>query len=151
MNERQSIHHNCRRRRRRVVVDDLDDVMKFEACSSRQLTSTVLRSVSTADFKNAVLPFRCVFLIEIVIEKLWIAEHRDQSLYVHIEGKHVLSRLCNRTACIRDQCRKTTVFNCHRCLINTGVEKNEHHLNIDKKFDHHMSLSKSRFWYSNHC
>ncbi len=29
----------------------------------------------------------------------------------------------NRTACIRHQCRKTTVSRCHRCLINTGVEK----------------------------
>jgi hypothetical protein len=29
----------------------------------------------------------------------------------------------NRTACIRHQCRKTTVLKCHRCLFNTGVEK----------------------------
>ncbi len=29
----------------------------------------------------------------------------------------------NRTACIRHQCRKTTVLSCHRCLLNTGVEK----------------------------
>jgi len=29
----------------------------------------------------------------------------------------------NRTACIKHQCRKTTVLSCHRCLINTGVEK----------------------------
>jgi hypothetical protein len=24
---------------------------------------------------------------------------------------------------IKHQCRKTTVLSCHRCLINTGVEK----------------------------
>jgi hypothetical protein len=29
----------------------------------------------------------------------------------------------NRTAHIRRQCRKTTVLSCHRCLINSGVEK----------------------------
>ncbi len=29
----------------------------------------------------------------------------------------------NRTVRIRHQCRKTTVLSCHRCLINTGVEK----------------------------
>ncbi len=29
----------------------------------------------------------------------------------------------NRTVHIRHQCRKTTVLGCHRCLINTGVEK----------------------------
>ncbi len=37
----------------------------------------------------------------------------------------------NRTAHIRHLCRKTTVLSCHRCLINTGVETNEQHLNID--------------------
>jgi len=36
----------------------------------------------------------------------------------------------NRTACIRHQCRKTTVLSCHRCLINSGVEK-EQHINTD--------------------
>ncbi len=39
----------------------------------------------------------------------------------------------------------------HRCLINTGVEKNEPSLNIDQNFDHQMSQSKSKFWYSNNC
>jgi hypothetical protein len=29
----------------------------------------------------------------------------------------------NKTAGIRHQCRKTTVLRCHRCLINTDVEK----------------------------
>jgi hypothetical protein len=29
----------------------------------------------------------------------------------------------NRTACIRHQCRRTTVLSSHRCIINTGVEK----------------------------
>jgi len=30
------------------------------------------------------------------------------------------------------------------CLIKTGVEKNEQHLNMDYNFDHQMSLSKSK-------
>jgi hypothetical protein len=29
----------------------------------------------------------------------------------------------NRTACIRYLCMKITVFSCHRCLIQTSVEK----------------------------
>ncbi len=29
----------------------------------------------------------------------------------------------NRTACFRHKGRKTTVLSCHRCLLNTGVEK----------------------------
>jgi len=31
--------------------------------------------------------------------------------------------LLNRTEHIRHQCRKATVLSCHRCLINSGVEK----------------------------
>jgi len=43
--------------------------------------------------------------------------------------------LNNRTAHIRHQCKKTAVLSCHRCLINTGVEKiNMQHLNIDYNF-----------------
>ena len=38
---------------------------------------------------------------------------------------------------------KTAVLSCHRCLINTGVEKNEQHLNVDQNSDHKMYLSKS--------
>ena len=29
--------------------------------------------------------------------------------------------------------------------------KNEQHLNIDYNFDHQLSLSKSKCWYSNSC
>jgi hypothetical protein len=29
----------------------------------------------------------------------------------------------NRTVHIRHLCRKTAVLNCHRCLLNKGVEK----------------------------
>ncbi len=29
--------------------------------------------------------------------------------------------------------------------------KNEQHLNMDQNFDHKMSLSKSKCWYSNNC
>ncbi len=36
---------------------------------------------------------------------------------------HIYSDIFNRTAHIRQQCRKATVFSCHRCLINMGVEK----------------------------
>ncbi len=53
----------------------------------------------------------------------------------------------NRTAGIRCQSRKTTVFSCHVCLIKTGVEKNKQHVNMDFNFDHQMSLSESKCWY----
>jgi hypothetical protein len=37
----------------------------------------------------------------------------------------------NGRACIRHQCRKTAILSCHRFLINSGVESNEEHLNMD--------------------
>ena len=51
----------------------------------------------------------------------------------------------------RHRCRKTTVLSCHRCLIKTGVKKNEQHLNIDYNFNHQICLSKSKCLYSNNC
>ncbi len=39
---------------------------------------------------------------------------------VHVETEEV--DYPNRKARIRHQCRKTTVFSCHRCLINASVE-----------------------------
>ncbi len=56
-----------------------------------------------------------------------------------------------RTACIRHQCRKTTVKSCHRCLINTGVEKMNSIQIYFITLTHQMSLSKSKFVYSNNC
>ncbi len=35
----------------------------------------------------------------------------------------------SRTGSVKYRCIKTTDFSCHRCLINTGSEKNEQHLN----------------------
>ncbi len=58
--------------------------------------------------------------------------------------------ITNRTACIRYQCMHTAVLSCHRSLINT-VEKMYKILNTDQNFDHQMSLSKSKCWYSNNC
>ncbi len=43
---------------------------------------------------------------------------------VHLsQGEHFACFFANRTAHIRHQCMKTTVFSCHRCLIYTVVEK----------------------------
>jgi hypothetical protein len=64
---------------------------------------------------------------------------------------YIISVTVNGSAHIRHQFRKTTVLSCHRCLNNTGVDKNEQHLNIDQNFDHQMSLSKSKCWYLNNC
>jgi hypothetical protein len=32
-------------------------------------------------------------------------------------------RYLNGAACIKHQCKKTTMLSCHRCNVNTGVEK----------------------------
>ncbi len=56
---------------------------------------------------------------------------------------------CNRIAHITHHYRKTTVLCCHRCLISNEFEKNELRLNLDQNFEHQMSLSKSKCWYSN--
>jgi hypothetical protein len=52
----------------------------------------------------------------------------------------------NRRAHIRHQCRKTLVLSCDRCLITLAF-KNELNLIIDYKFEHQMSLSKSKCCY----
>jgi hypothetical protein len=49
----------------------------------------------------------------------------------NLGSKPYIFWIFNRTACIRHQCKKATALSCHRCLINSGVEKNEQHLNID--------------------
>jgi hypothetical protein len=57
-----------------------------------------------------------------------------------------------RTARIRHQCRKTAVLSCHRCLINTGVEKIKmNNIKYRLNFNHEMSLSNSKCRYSNVC
>ena len=57
----------------------------------------------------------------------------------------------NRLVHIRHQCRKTTVLSGHSCLINTGVEKMNYIYICTLNFDHQMSLSKSKFLFSNNC
>jgi hypothetical protein len=44
----------------------------------------------------------------------------SQSLHPDLREEAEFS---NGTARVSDLCRKTTVLCCHRCLINTGVEK----------------------------
>jgi hypothetical protein len=58
--------------------------------------------------------------------KKWQLGEKLRASFVGVKGMG----LANRTH-IRNQCRKTTVLSSHRCLINTGIEKNELHLNID--------------------
>jgi hypothetical protein len=45
--------------------------------------------------------------------------------------------------------QEKTALSCHRCLMNTGVEKNEQLLIVENNFDPQMSLSKNKCWYSN--
>ncbi len=53
----------------------------------------------------------------------------------HVKSYYVeyflYSEHCNRRTHIRHQRKKTTVLSCHRCHINTAVEKNEQRLNVD--------------------
>ncbi len=53
-------------------------------------------------------------------------------------------RYFNTTAHNIHQCRKTPVSSFHRCLINTGVEKNEQYLNRDYSFDHRRLSNRDR-------
>jgi len=48
-----------------------------------------------------------------------------------VPNMEVLKLTTNGTLHNRHQCRKTTVLGYHRCIINTGVEKNELNLNKD--------------------
>ncbi len=50
----------------------------------------------------------------------------------------ILNKYDNRIAHMRNQCRKAAVVWGHKCLIN-----------IDWNFDHQISLSKGKCWYSN--
>jgi hypothetical protein len=54
-----------------------------------------------------------------------ISCHSAQGVRVRISAAVfvVFVILANGTAQIRLQCRKTTFLSCHKCLINTGVEK----------------------------
>ncbi len=45
-----------------------------------------------------------------------------QSGFDHNNEHGIRYYFTNGAAYIRHQCRDTTVINCHRCLINTGVE-----------------------------
>ncbi len=58
------------------------------------------------DFNYAHKKFKCT-------------RYRISSIYCCL----IIHYSANRRAPIRLQCKKTTVLNCHRCLINTGVEK----------------------------
>jgi hypothetical protein len=51
---------------------------------------------------------------------------------------------------IRYQCSKTTVLSCRKCIINNDAVK-MNNIYIDYNFDHQMSLSMSKCWYSNNC
>jgi len=77
---------------------------------------------------------------------------QDQTVFlnVYLQARCGVRRPPNRTVHIRHQCRKPTVLSCHIYLIKTGV-KNEQHFNMDYNFDHQMSPSKSKCWYSNNC
>ncbi len=48
---------------------------------------------------------------------------RGQRLSEFYKTCSVFTNFVNRAPHIRHQCRKKTVFSCHRCLINSGVEK----------------------------
>ncbi len=65
------------------------------------------------------------------------------------ENVITIFQIGNITACIRHQYSKITILSSHRCLINTGIEKNEPHLDIDWSFNHPMSLGESKCWCSN--
>jgi len=58
------------------------------------------------------------------------------STFINLNVRKVIGFDENKLAYVRHHCRITIVLSCYRCLINTGVEKNELHLNIDYNVDH---------------
>ncbi len=64
----------------------------------------------------------------IVQDKVKSLVYNNFALYIDISALS-WTQMCQlhlrpyRTAHILHQCSKTTVLRCHRCLINTGVEK----------------------------
>ncbi len=65
--------------------------------------------------KHACSCHRRILPVAVTYDNCKITE--QSSLYY--DCKHAY----NKRACIRHQCRKAAVLSCHRCLINTGVEK----------------------------
>ncbi len=66
------------------------------------------------------------------LEMCWQGKLMKQKVYEKASLQNIkftkhqvvkMSISCNRTVHIRHWCKKTTVLNCHRCLVNTGVEK----------------------------
>jgi hypothetical protein len=49
--------------------------------------------------------------------------NKNCCIFEHRRKVETINNLYNRRACIRHQCRETTILSCHRCLIHTGVEK----------------------------
>ncbi len=70
--------------------------LKFEFCGPSYLRPSV----------NTFLIITYVFYILYFLRLFWLYNYTP-----------------NRPMHIRHQCRETTVFSCHRCLINTGAEK----------------------------
>ncbi len=61
----------------------------------------------------------CVCCILILSNKLDL----NEETHFTIAELKLKVGLDNRTVHIRHLCRKTAALSCHRCLINTGVEK----------------------------
>ncbi len=82
--------------------------------------------VTTAHYSNLAVP--------ILVNVYWYSKHQFQMMFVMGLSIFIIFIILslkmqrrnatqNRTANVRCPCRKTTVLCCHRCLINTGVEK----------------------------
>ncbi len=54
---------------------------------------------------------------------VWLMHFKACLHWWNLLAEMLVTLHCNRTVHIRHQCRKTTVLSCHRCLINTGIEK----------------------------
>ena len=68
------------------------------------------------------IPFFTILLKKVIKLKLNVKYYFDLNLFFNIRDSDS-GPFHRRTACIRHLCRKTADLNCHRCLINTGIEK----------------------------
>ncbi len=76
-------------------------------------------SLQTDDSKHGC--FNVAEWINFIITELQLSGNADNP---NIKKRNQnLKNPTNRTACIRHLCRITTVLSCHRCVINTSVEK----------------------------
>jgi len=56
-------------------------------------------------------------------QKTKVTENYSQHMSTHMRQNFFSISSDKRATCFKHLCRKTTVLSCHKCLLNTGVDK----------------------------